>query len=109
ALDLQDSEVLVPTNESRLKKLVVFTPEDHVDEVRQALGKAGAGHIGAYSHCTFNSPGMGMFMPQGGTDPYIGRTGKLERVDEIKIETIIPEEFESKIVQAMIQAHPYEE
>lgn len=109
ALGLQNTNILVPTREDRLKKLVVFTPEDHADNVRHALGDAGAGYIGAYSHCTFNSPGTGTFMPQEGTDPYIGTTGKLERVDEIKIETIIPEELQSKVIRAMTKAHPYEE
>ncbi|HEU5138783.1 MAG TPA: Nif3-like dinuclear metal center hexameric protein, partial [Bacillales bacterium] len=62
-----------------------------------------------YSHCTFNSEGTGTFMPQEGTTPYIGKKGQLENVDEVKIETIIPSERQSKVIQAMIKAHPYEE
>ncbi|HEX7064293.1 MAG TPA: Nif3-like dinuclear metal center hexameric protein [Bacillales bacterium] len=109
ALGLKDTQVLVPTNESKLKKLVVFVPKEHADGVRQALGDVGAGYIGNYSHCTFNSSGTGTFMPQEGTNPYIGTTGKLEQADEVKIETIIPAELQSRAIRAMIKAHPYEE
>ncbi|HEX6922308.1 MAG TPA: Nif3-like dinuclear metal center hexameric protein, partial [Bacillales bacterium] len=109
ALGLTDTQVLVPTNESELKKLVVFVPKEHAEGVRQALGSVGAGYIGNYSHCTFNSAGTGTFMPQEGTNPYIGTTGKLEKAEEVKIETIIPSELQSKVIRAIIKAHPYEE
>jgi dinuclear metal center YbgI/SA1388 family protein len=109
ALGLEQAEVLVPTEQVALKKLVVFTPQSHAESVKQALGDAGAGYIGHYSHCTFNSSGTGTFMPQQGTNPYIGSKGKLEQVDEIKIETIIPVHLQSKVLAAIRKAHPYEE
>jgi dinuclear metal center YbgI/SA1388 family protein len=109
ALGLTDTEVLVPTYEDKLKKLVVFVPSSHVDAVRQALGDSGAGHIGNYSYCTFNSLGTGTFLPLEGTNPYIGTQGKLEHVDEVKIETIIPASMQRTVVKAMLAAHPYEE
>ncbi|MFX3630100.1 MAG: Nif3-like dinuclear metal center hexameric protein [Ectobacillus sp.] len=109
ALGLVDTEVLVPTYEQPLKKLVVFVPASHADAVREALGNAGAGHIGNYSHCTFNSEGFGTFVPLEGTNPYIGKQGQLERAPEIRIETIIPAPLQRKAVMAMLAAHPYEE
>lgn len=108
-LDLQNIDVLVPLKEIPLKKLVVFIPQEDVEQVFQALGNSGAGHIGNYSHCTFQSPGTGTFLPQEGTNPYIGETGKIERVKEIKLETIFPEHIQRKVIQTVINAHPYEE
>lgn len=109
ALGLKDTEVLVPTTEVALKKLVVFVPKDHLIHVREAISKAGAGHIGNYSHCTFNTEGVGTFLPEEGTNPYIGESGKMEYVEEVKLETIMTEAIEKKVISAMIKAHPYEE
>lgn len=109
ALRLRDTEVLVPTYEVKLKKLVCFVPEENADELRLALGNAGAGAIGNYSHCTFSANGIGQFLPGDGTNPHIGSQGKLEKVKEVRIETIFPENIEKKVVSAMIKAHPYEE
>ncbi|UOY94035.1 Nif3-like dinuclear metal center hexameric protein [Ectobacillus sp. JY-23] len=109
ALGLVETKVLVPTYEEVLKKLVVFVPSSHAESVREALGKAGAGHIGGYSHCTFSSNGMGTFMPGEETNPYIGKQGMLEKVEEVRIETIFPANMQRKIVRAMLESHPYEE
>lgn len=109
ALGLENTEILAPTYHVKYKKLVVFVPESHAEAVRNALGNVGAGHIGDYSHCTFNSEGIGTFMPLDGTNPFIGQTGKLEQVKEVRIETIIPENLQRKAISAMLKAHPYEE
>ncbi len=109
ALGLSNVEVLVPTYEVKLKKLVVFVPDDHANTVREALGKAGAGAIGNYSHCAFSANGVGQFLPGDNTNPHIGIQGKLEEVQEVRIETIFPENLEKRILSAMLKAHPYEE
>ena len=109
ALGLQNTKVLVPTHEQTLKKLAVFVPLEAEMSVKEALGNAGAGHIGNYSHCTFAAKGTGTFLPGDGTNPHIGSSGKLEAVSEVRIETVFPAELERKVVQAMIKAHPYEE
>lgn len=109
ALQLEHTEVLVPTHQVALKKLVVFVPKEAEEKVREAIGKAGAGAIGNYSHCSFSADGTGRFLPEEGSEPIIGEQGKLEAVSEVRIETIIPETFEKKVVSAMIKAHPYEE
>ncbi|RSD27472.1 Nif3-like dinuclear metal center hexameric protein [Mesobacillus subterraneus] len=109
ALGLKHPQVLVPTYEEKLKKLVVFVPETDADKVRDALGNAGAGAIGNYSHCSFSGAGEGRFLPGENTNPHIGMQGKLEAVREVRIETIFPQSIERKVIQAIIKAHPYEE
>ncbi|WP_223591345.1 Nif3-like dinuclear metal center hexameric protein [Neobacillus bataviensis] len=109
ALGLQEAEVLVPSHDTQLKKLVVFVPVSHADTIREVLGEAGAGNIGNYSHCSFSADGTGRFMPGVNTNPYFGHTGQLEAVDEVRIETIVPEPLLKKTITAMIKAHPYEE
>lgn len=109
ALGLTNIELLAPTYEETLKKLAVYVPRESADEVRDALGSAGAGYIGNYSHCTYNTSGTGTFLPHQGTNPHIGEVGKLEVVDEIKIETVFPSDLQKKVITAMLNAHPYEE
>ncbi|MFZ5645405.1 MAG: Nif3-like dinuclear metal center hexameric protein [Bacillota bacterium] len=107
-LGLLDTRVLKSAGEKYLK-LVVFVPVDSVEKVREALSGAGAGWIGNYSHCTFMLKGTGTFRPLEGTNPYIGKTGELEKVDEIRLETILPSRLSGKVISAMQAAHPYEE
>lgn len=109
AIGLQDTEVLAKTYDDPLIKLVVYVSRPEADRVRQAMGDAGAGYIGDYSHCSFQTEGTGSFIPGDGTNPFIGTKGKTEFVDELKIETIIPKSLEKKVLRAMLDAHPYEE
>ncbi|WP_044339625.1 Nif3-like dinuclear metal center hexameric protein [Rossellomorea aquimaris] len=108
-LHLQDTSVLVPTYNEELRKLVVYVPKENAKELRTALGNAGAGHIGNYSHCSFSTEGKGRFLPEEGTDPYIGKQGSLEEVAEEKVETVYPVSLEKKVLKAMFTHHPYEE
>ncbi|MFT8320361.1 MAG: Nif3-like dinuclear metal center hexameric protein [Bacillus sp. (in: firmicutes)] len=109
ALGVKDTKVLVPTYEDKLKKLVVYVPKNSAEEVKTALGNAGAGAIGNYSHCLFETEGKGQFKPGKETNPFIGEQDKLEIVEEIKVETIFPASLEKHIIKLMIKAHPYEE
>nr|WP_255404641.1 Nif3-like dinuclear metal center hexameric protein [Thermoactinomyces sp. DSM 45892] len=108
-LGLQGCRTFVHHKQDRLKKLVVFVPESHVGEVEHALGEAGAGWIGNYSHCSFQTTGTGTFLPHSDTNPYVGEQGVLERVAEVRLETILPESKQQMILSAMRKAHPYEE
>lgn len=94
---------------SDLVKFVVFVPVADADNVRLALGKAGAGKIGNYDFCTFSSLGMGRFLPKEGASPAIGEVGKIERVEEERIETVVPRELLSAVIEAVKEVHPYEE
>lgn len=108
-LSLERTSILKPTGREPLFKLVVYVPETHIESIRKVLGDSGAGFIGAYSHCTFTALGEGTFLPRAGTHPYIGQAGKLERVPEGRLETIVPEHRLEDVVRKMIDAHPYEE
>lgn len=108
-LGLQDVEVLAPTSEERMFKLAVFVPASHHRRVLDAVCEAGGGWIGNYSHCTFNIPGKGTFLPREGAQPFVGRVGALEEVEEIRLETVVPEDRLEAVIAAMLAAHPYEE
>lgn len=107
-LGLQQTAVLSP-KEGMLRKLFTFVPADNAAALRQALFSAGAGHIGNYSECSFNSDGTGTFTAGAGTDPYVGRIGEQHQEKETRIEVIFPSHLESRIVEALKKAHPYEE
>jgi dinuclear metal center YbgI/SA1388 family protein len=92
-----------------LRKLVIFVPEENVDAVAGALASAGAGVIGEYTHCTFRTPGTGTFLGGETTDPYLGERGRLEKVEEIRLETVVPAHAADRAVATATAAHPYEE
>lgn len=103
---------LRPLSESyreALVKLVVFVPEEHAETLQAAIGDAGAGYIGGYSHCSFSLAGQGRFKPLAGAKPFVGKINELAKVNEVRIETIVPEKLVRKVVKAMLAAHPYEE
>jgi len=108
-LGIEDTEVLVPTESEKLYKLVAFVPSEDAEKVRDAIGDAGAGHIGNYSHCSFSAAGTGSFLPGDETNPHIGQQGVKTKVDEERIETIVPEPLRKAVIQALHRAHPYEE
>ncbi|PKL49681.1 MAG: Nif3-like dinuclear metal center hexameric protein [Planctomycetes bacterium HGW-Planctomycetes-1] len=89
-------------------KLIVFVPVESLQEVADAVFKAGAGWLGNYSHCSFSSAGLGTFFPLEGAKPAIGKKGEFENVEEIKFESIVPSEKIADVVKAMKAAHPYE-
>ena len=89
-------------------KLVVFVPIASAVKVANAVFSAGAGAIGSYSHCGFQTEGVGSFLPLEGAKPAIGKKGKLEKVPEVRFETIVPVGKLDKVVAAMKKAHPYE-
>ncbi len=90
-------------------KVVVFVPETHKEAVYSAMSQAGGGTLGEYSGCAFLSQGMGRFLPGEQAAPYIGQPGVLETVEEVKIEMVVPPPKLSGLLQAMKEAHPYEE
>lgn len=90
-------------------KIVTFVPVEQADQVRQAMGDAGAGSIGNYEYCTFSSVGTGRFLPQKGANPVLGRVGELEQVREEKIETVCEPDLVEKVIDAIKSVHPYEE
>lgn len=108
-MGLTGLNVLNVTGCERYVKLVVFVPASHAGIVRDAVCAAGAGWIGNYSHCTFQTEGMGTFLPLDGTSPFTGSPGEMSSVEEMRLETIVPSVRADAVVQSMLEAHPYEE
>ena len=107
-LGLVDQAILEPLG-GQLKKVVVFVPHAQLEQVRQAIFEAGAGHIGAYDSCSFNLEGKGTFRGGEGSAPFIGEPGELHQEPETRLETIVPAPLLGKVLRALAKAHPYEE
>lgn len=108
-LGIQDTSYLTKTHTIAYKKLAVFVPVDDATKMRKVLGQAGAGLQGDYINTSYSLIGTGRFTPTVGANPTIGSIGKEEAVQEAKIEVIFPETIEENVIQAMLEAHPYEE
>lgn len=89
--------------------IVVFVPTENADDVRMALGKAGAGVLGDYTFCSFSVNGTGRFLPSEGADPHIGEPGEFQSVNEERIEVKCEREKARNVIAIMKKAHPYEE
>jgi hypothetical protein len=87
----------------------VFVPPEALEAVRGALFAAGAGRIGGYERCSFYTEGTGTFLGGTGTAPAVGQPGVEERVSELRLETVYPEERHAEVIDALRRAHPYEE
>lgn len=107
-LGLENCAVLSP-KKGTLRRLITFAPLEAAEGVRQAVFRAGAGHIGNYSECSFNSEGTGTFTAGPGADPYVGEVGRQHREREEKIEIVYPFYLENQVVKALVDGHPYEE
>ncbi|HYH34488.1 MAG TPA: Nif3-like dinuclear metal center hexameric protein, partial [Nocardioides sp.] len=109
ALGLRDAEPLLPAAGEPLDKLVVFVPAGEAEALRAVLAAAGAGRIGDYDHASFSSTGTGRFRPLQGATPTIGEVGRVEAVEEERVEVVLPRGRRHAVVSAMLAAHPYEE
>ncbi|PRZ41306.1 dinuclear metal center YbgI/SA1388 family protein [Antricoccus suffuscus] len=109
ALGLRDTRPLVPAEGARLEKLVTFVPRAVADSVIDALASAGAGALGDYSRCAFISTGVGTFLPGAQAHPAIGERGRVETVDETRVEMVYRSGIRADVVAALRTAHPYEE
>ena len=98
----------VPSPE-QLYKYVVFTPTEAIPQVLEAAARAGAGVIGAYSWCSFRSPGTGTFYPEEGASPTVGDVARLNQVPEERLEVLVPADRLAAVRAAVVAAHPYEE
>lgn len=107
-LGLQDIAFLTPLR-GQLQKLIIFAPSGHEAAITDALSAAGAGIIGEYSHCTFRTPGTGTFKASAKARPYIGSAGRMESVDEVRLEAIVPKALAGAAVEKVRAVHPYDE
>lgn len=108
ALGLRNTQVLEPMK-GILRQLVVYIPTDHAEAFRDALFQAGAGHLGNYSEASFGVLGRGTFKPLDGAQPFLGQVGQREEVEEWRMEFVFEAWKTPAILEAMTQAHPYQE
>lgn len=107
-LGLEDVKPLAPLANRHLK-LTTYVPKENAESVRQALFDAGAGNVGLYDSCSYNTDGTGTFRPLEGSNPYVGCAGVVHHEAETRIEVILPDWCRHKAEAALRQAHPYEE
>ena len=107
-LGLKNIRFLTPLKNS-LAKIVSFIPDGHVERVRNAMTQAGAGVIGNYSSCSFGSKGTGSFYGSSTSNPFLGKRGNIEFVDETRLEMIAPRAIVPDVIAALKAVHPYEE
>ncbi|MGL4539813.1 MAG: hypothetical protein ACRCU0_02395 [Candidatus Rhabdochlamydia sp.] len=94
---------------SKWMKIVVFVPETHANQIRSVAALAGAGKIGKYSCCSFSTKGMGRFLPEEKSEPWIGNRDQVEEIIEERIEMLCEEIHIERILREISKAHPYEE
>lgn len=107
-IGLRNTSILSPKTQNLLK-LVAFVPLENTAEVLQAVNEAGAGQIGNYKNCSFRISGTGTFQPNEYASPTIGSKNVQEEVEENRIEVILPSYLKTKVLNALLNAHPYEE
>lgn len=107
-LGLLKTRILQPKKQL-LSKLEFFVPDAGKSKVLDAIFDAGAGKIGEYSDCSFQTSGTGTFTPSEEANPSIGEKGKPEQVDETKVEVLVPNHLLDKVLSVLKQSHPYEE
>ena len=108
ALGLKNAKILIP-KQNFIRKLVTYTIPENAEKVRNALFDAGAGQIGNYEDCSFNSKGIGTFMGNEHSDPQLGERFEFVQTEEIKIEVTFEKHLETKILKALFSNHAYEE
>ena len=94
---------------SDLHKIEFYVPESHLEKVKEAMFKVGAGRVGAYDSCAWQTLGQGQFRAQEGSHPFVGSKGSIETVSEYKVEMVCEEQFLSEAIFALKDYHPYEE
>jgi len=107
-LGLLNTKILKPIS-GKLVHLCVFVPAEHAENLKNGLFEAGAGSIGNYDNCAFETKGRGSYRPLEKSNPFHGEIGKTEYVDEIRLEVIYPQHLSKAVFKALRKYHPYEE
>jgi dinuclear metal center YbgI/SA1388 family protein len=108
ALGLKNTKVLIP-KQNFIRKLITYTIPENAEKLRNALFDAGAGNIGNYEDCSFNSKGIGTYMGNEHSNPQLGERFEFVETEEIKIEVTFEKHLENKILKALFSNHVYEE
>lgn len=107
-LGIKNPKILVE-KENFIYKLVTYAPSDNANQVRNALFEAGAGNIGNYDNCSFNSNGKGTYRGNEDSNPTVGQKHEFVEAEEIKIEVTFEKHLQNKILKALFESHTYEE
>ncbi len=107
-IGLKNIQILQP-KQNALLKLITYVPKLHSFRVREALFEAGAGQIGNYDECSFNIEGVGTFRANENAQPFVGNIDELHSEPESKIEVVLPDYLKYKVLDALLNSHPYEE
>jgi len=107
-LNLKNCKILLPKEEI-LKKLITFVPVKYAEKIKNKIFKAGAGNIGNYDNCSFNTVGKGTFRANEQANPHVGKKNEIHTEEEVRIETIFPAHKERQVINSLLKAHPYEE
>ena len=107
-LGLINTTILIP-KENFIQKLVTYVPKENHLKVREALFAAGAGSIGNYNNCSFNSPGLGTYQGNENSNPVVGQKFEFIETEEVKLEVIFEKHLQSKIIKTLFASHMYEE
>ena len=107
-LELVNKQILIPQTQT-IKKLTTFVPKNEAEQLRTALFEAGAGSIGNYSNCSFNTEGIGTFMGNEESSPTKGIKGKTHKEEETQISVTYSKHLESSILKTLFKTHSYEE
>lgn len=108
-LGVEPGRPLAPKPGPGVDVWATYVPGKFVEQVKQAVFDAGAGSLGNYEGCAFTLPGQGQFVPQQGAEPFLGQVGAVELVDEVKLEFVALAACRSKVLAALLAAHPYEQ
>lgn len=101
--------VFAASEGKNMLKISFFVPETHLERVKQAVFSTGAGKIGLYDCCAWQTLGEGQFRPLTGSQPFLGQANQLERVAEYKVELVCEEALITAAIAALKATHPYEE
>ncbi len=92
----------------KILKIEFYVPETHLEKVKSAVFSAGAGRIGNYDCCSWQTAGTGQFRPCKGSKPFIGKKDRIETVQEYKVELVCDSKHINRVVEALKKSHPYE-
>jgi len=90
-------------------KLYFYVPEENLERVKETLLQAGAGAIGNYKMCAWQTKGIGQFLPGDRSDPHLGERGQVEKLEEFKVEMVVEDSLKQTVIDTLREAHPYEE
>ena len=90
-------------------KIRLTCPQSHVNQVRMAIGDAGIGTIGEYTHCSVVFPVIGHFRPTDKAHPHIGECNQIQQIEEMMIEFVCLKDQVALLYEILDVYHPYEE